>query len=96
MDYKKLYEEQKKKYEKLEEWNNIVRKAHQGIAEENNMLIEGKIKLSEKFWEKENKKLNEQIEELKEENKKLKKGRLWVDEEGTTHRVVKEAYSDEE
>ena len=44
----------------------------------------------------ENKKLNEQIEELKEENKKLKKGRLWVDEGGTTHRVVKEAYSDEE
>jgi len=35
--------------------------------------------------------LMEQIKKLKEE-----KGRLWVDEEGATHRVVKEAYSDEE
>jgi len=72
MDYKKLYEEQKKKYEKLEEWNNIVRKAHQGIAEENNMLIEGKIKLSEKFWEKEIRKLKEENKKLKEANSKKK------------------------
>ena len=32
-----------------------------------------------------------ELEQLRKENAELKKGRLWCDSEGTTHRVVKEA-----
>jgi hypothetical protein len=39
----------------------------------------------------ENAKLKEELEQLRKENEELKKGRLWCDEEGTTHRVVCEA-----